>query len=97
MDVMRYYFRMMLLILFVSIQSLTAQRISKEKKYVLEWLGQPEVFEKYGKISDSIWSYAELGLQEFKSSKLLADNLEMRLLYQPTLLLPHIRHVYFLG
>ena len=32
--------------------------------------------ERFGRISDSIWSYAELGLQEFRSSKLLADTLE---------------------
>jgi aminobenzoyl-glutamate utilization protein B len=51
-------------------------KIAKEKKLVLDWLSQPQVVEKFGKISDSIWSYAELGLQEFKSSKLLADILE---------------------
>ena len=28
--------------------------------------------EKFWKISDAIWSYAELGLEEYKSSKLLA-------------------------
>ncbi|MEM2452706.1 MAG: amidohydrolase, partial [Candidatus Methanomethylicia archaeon] len=27
-------------------------------------------------LSDTIWEYAELGLEEFKSSKLLADELE---------------------
>jgi len=32
--------------------------------------------EKFWRISDAIWSYAELGWQEFKSSKLLADTLE---------------------
>ncbi len=32
--------------------------------------------EKFWKISDAIWSYAELGLEEYKSSKLLADTLE---------------------
>ncbi len=32
--------------------------------------------EKFGRISDAIWSYAELGLEEYKSSKLLADTLE---------------------
>ena len=47
-----------------------------EKEFVLDWLDQPRIFEKYGKISDAIWSYAELGMQEFKSSKLLADTLE---------------------
>ena len=51
-------------------------KVSKEKKLVLDWLSQPQVVEDFGKISDSIWSYAELGMQEFKSSKLLADTLE---------------------
>ena len=51
-------------------------KIAKEKQLVLDWLGKPETVEKFGKISDAIWSYAELGLQEFKSSKLLADTLE---------------------
>ncbi len=32
--------------------------------------------EKFWKISDAIWSYAELGLEEVKSFKLLADTLE---------------------
>ena len=32
--------------------------------------------EKFWKISDAIWSYAELGLEEYRSSKLLADTLE---------------------
>ena len=51
-------------------------KIAKEKQAVLDWLARPETFEKFGKISDSIWEYAELGLQEFRSSKLLADTLE---------------------
>lgn len=57
-------------------QSSTENNISAEKQSVLSYLAQPEVFEKYGKISDAIWSYAELGLQEFKSSALLAKTLE---------------------
>jgi aminobenzoyl-glutamate utilization protein B len=32
--------------------------------------------EKFWRISDAIWSYAELGLEEYRSSKLLADVLE---------------------
>jgi len=51
-------------------------KIAKEKQLVLNWLSQPQTVEKFGKISDAIWSYAELGLQEYKSSKLLADTLE---------------------
>ncbi len=51
-------------------------KIPPSKKLVLDWLGRPDILERYGRISDAIWSYAELGLQEFKSSKLLADALE---------------------
>jgi aminobenzoyl-glutamate utilization protein B len=51
-------------------------KIAKEKQYVLDALNRPETVEKFGKISDAIWEYAELGLQEFRSSKLLADTLE---------------------
>ncbi|TES85949.1 hypothetical protein E3J95_03220, partial [Candidatus Aerophobetes bacterium] len=38
-----------------------------EKQMAFDWLEQPEVVEKYGKMSDAIWSYAELGMQEFRS------------------------------
>ncbi len=51
-------------------------KISIEKQAVLDWLARPEAVEKFGRISDKIWEYAELGLQEFNSSKLLADTLE---------------------
>ncbi len=47
-----------------------------EKKMVLDYLGQKEVMQEFGKISDAIWSYAELGMQEFKSSGLLVNTLE---------------------
>ena len=57
-------------------QSYTAPEVAPQKQLVLDWLSQPQVLEKFGKISNAIWSYAELGLQEFKSSKLLADTLE---------------------
>lgn len=56
--------------------SRTNLEVAEEKKFVLEWLNQPEVIEKFGMISDAIWSYAELGMQEFKSSALLANTLE---------------------
>ncbi len=65
-----------ILIFGLSGQSLAAKKIPKEKRYILDWLSQPQVVEKFGKISDAIWSYAELGLHEFNSSKLLADTLE---------------------
>ncbi len=49
---------------------------NKEKYYSLEYLTQQSTVEKFGKISDAIWSFAELGMQEFKSSELLASTLE---------------------
>jgi len=48
----------------------------KAKKTALDYLGTQDIMEKYGKISDAIWRYAELGLQEFKSSALLIKTLE---------------------
>jgi aminobenzoyl-glutamate utilization protein B len=62
--------------LSVSAAEVTEANVSKEKKLALEWLSQAKIIEKFGKISDAIWSYAELGMQEFKSSKLLSDTLE---------------------
>ncbi len=47
-----------------------------EKQMAFDWLDQPAVREKYGAMANTIWSYAELGMQEFKSSKLVADELE---------------------
>ncbi len=52
------------------------KKLPPEKKFVLDWLGSGEQLEFFGRISDRIWSYAELGFQEFKSAKLLADTLE---------------------
>lgn len=51
-------------------------KLYKEKKFALEYLNKEATIEKYGKISDAIWSYAELGMQEFKSSALLMETLE---------------------
>ena len=56
-----------ILVFGLSVQSVAAQKVAKEKKFVLEWLSQPQIVEKFGRISDSIWSYAELGLQEYRS------------------------------
>lgn len=55
---------------------LTSAMASEEKEFALEWLSQPEIIKMFGEISDAIWSYAELGMQEFKSSQLLSDTLE---------------------
>ena len=65
------------LILVISVYAPAApKKIAKDKKLVLDWLSQPQIIEQFGRISDAIWSYAELGLQEYKSSKLLADTME---------------------
>ena len=44
------------------------------KEYAQRWIEENK--SHLVDISDKIWEYAELGLQEFKSSKLLADELE---------------------
>lgn len=51
-------------------------KLYREKKTALDYLGSRNTIEKYGAISDKIWGYAELGLQEFKSSALLIETLE---------------------
>jgi aminobenzoyl-glutamate utilization protein B len=53
-----------------------AAELYPEKKEVLDYLDTPESREQFEKISNSIWSYAELGLREFKSSGLLSRTLE---------------------
>lgn len=59
-----------------NIVDVEAARLSKEKKTALDFLEQESTIAKFGKISDRIWGYAELGLQEFKSSALLIETLE---------------------
>jgi hypothetical protein len=49
-------------------------KMDPEKREISRAVGSRQ--EKYWKISDAIWSYAELGLEKYKSSKLLADTLE---------------------
>jgi len=44
------------------------------KESAFEWIEKNR--ERLIRISDTIWEYAELGLREYKSSKLLADELE---------------------
>lgn len=48
----------------------------RAKQAVFDYLGEASVLEKYGKISDQIWQFAELGMQEFRSSALLIKTLE---------------------
>ena len=47
---------------------------SRVKKIANGWIGENR--EKLIEISDAIWEYAELGFVEYKSAKLLADELE---------------------
>ncbi len=46
------------------------------KKSALAYLSEEATVEKFGHISDAIWGFAELGMQEFKSSALLIKTLE---------------------
>lgn len=48
----------------------------KAKRHALDYLNNDEVIMKFGGISDAIWNFAELGMQEFKSSALLIKTLE---------------------
>ena len=68
--------KLTVLVCLTLISSHAWAEISQEKQHVLNWLGKPEVVERFGGISDAIWSYAELGLQEYKSSALLTKTLE---------------------
>ena len=48
----------------------------RSKRTAIDYLSQGDVVEKFGRIGDSIWHFAELGMQEFKSSAILIRNLE---------------------
>jgi|WetSurMetagenome_2_1015567.scaffolds.fasta_scaffold03364_4 aminobenzoyl-glutamate utilization protein B len=48
----------------------------KAKKNALEYLDDSLIVKKFGIISDAIWNYAELGMQEFRSSAILIKTLE---------------------
>ena len=69
-----------IIFLLISHLSLYAQDESKElsesKKYLLAYLSDSNNIRRFGLISDAIWHYAELGMQEFKSSELLIGTLE---------------------
>ncbi len=68
------YFLLFIFITFICIAPPSYSQ--KQKKYALNWLSEQEVVEDFGKISDQIWNFAELGLQEYKSSALLIETLE---------------------
>jgi aminobenzoyl-glutamate utilization protein B len=55
---------------------LGAADLYKAKKSALEYLNDSLIVKKYGVISDAIWNYAELPMQEFKSSAILIKALE---------------------
>lgn len=65
-----------LLVLLALLCRQATAEVPPEKQSVLDWLSRPETVEKFGRISDAVWSYAELGLQEYKSSALLIKTLE---------------------
>jgi aminobenzoyl-glutamate utilization protein B len=48
----------------------------KSKKTALDFLNDTLNVKKFGIISDAIWNYAELGMQEYKSSAILIKTLE---------------------
>lgn len=48
----------------------------KAKKTALDFLDDSLNVKKFGIISDAIWNYAELGMQEYKSSAILIKTLE---------------------
>jgi len=66
----------LLMTIVLCAQASSPADIAPEKQLVLDWLSQSQVVGRFGKVSDAIWSFGELGMQEFKSSKLLADTLE---------------------
>ena len=76
-----------IVLFFLSLSLLFAQKkgeenlsgkadLYKAKKNALEYLGDSLIIKKFGNISDAIWNYAELGMQEFKSSAFLIKTLE---------------------
>ncbi len=64
-----------LLVLFSGLSSfLFAQNLEKTKTQLIKQLDQQS--EKYGNIAHQIWGFAEMGYQEFKSTKLLQETLK---------------------
>ena len=56
--------------------SIQESRSLQSKNSALEYLSDSLIIKKFGIISDAIWNFAELGMQEFKSSALLIKTLE---------------------
>jgi len=73
------YLPLILIFLNLSVagaQNTNSVEVNPEKRYVLDWLNQSATGENFGKIADAIWSFAELGLMEYRSSQLLIETLE---------------------
>ena len=71
-----FSFTLVLLILGLQGPAFGQACVYAEKKFVFDYLSQAEQFQKFAKISDAIWSYAELGLQEHKTAKLMIETME---------------------
>jgi len=57
-------------------QSTVNDTLYESKKYLLEYLNDNNTIRRFGLMSDALWNFAELGMQEFKSSALLIQTLE---------------------
>ena len=54
-------------ILGIASPTQAADKVGKEKKFTLEWLNQPQVVEKFGKISDAMLNVLRLMMTIFIS------------------------------
>ena len=66
-----FLFAMVLTLTLITVQVFAKAEMSPAKEYVSQWVGDNQ--KRIIGISDAIWSYAELGWQEFKSSQALKD------------------------
>jgi aminobenzoyl-glutamate utilization protein B len=80
-------FLLLFMIMLISAEFLPGQKkvtdeflgkadLYKAKKTALEYLDESQVVKRFGIISDSIWNFAELGMQEYRSSAILIRTLE---------------------
>ncbi len=79
--------KFLLLLCLLLVGSLSAQKkpdngflgkagLYKAKMSAIDYLSDGSIVQKFGMISDSIWNFAELGMQEFRSSAILIKTLE---------------------
>lgn len=50
------------------------ENLSKEKKHIAEWIEANK--DAFHRLSDAIWSYAELGMEEYQSAKAITEHLK---------------------